>query len=111
VSSNSATNLERRAFQRFGIECDVRYRVMGIEVFGNGKTVNVSRCGALLAIDRLLSAGLAVEVEMDWPAKMADGGSLKLVLRGQIVRSEKNGVALAAMKISWYRFITEVHRP
>jgi hypothetical protein len=111
LSTQSATNLERRAFQRFGIECKVHYKVMGIEICGSGKTVNVSRCGALLAIDRLLAAGLPVEVEMDWPAKTADGGSLKLILRGRIVRSQKNGVALAAMKISWYRFLKEAHRP
>jgi hypothetical protein len=95
---------ERRAFQRFQIEHGVRYRVMGIEITGNGKTVNISRGGALLAIDRILPHGLSVEVEVEWPVRLADEDPVKLVIRGKIVRSKKNGVALVGVTIAWYEF-------
>src|SRR5260370_11042032 len=97
---------ERRACARFPIVRDVRYRVVGVEVFSRGKTVNMSSGGMLLAIDRVLSPRLLVEVEVDWPVKLADQVSMKLVVRGRIVRSEKNDVALARLKISRYTFHT-----
>jgi hypothetical protein len=111
VPSNFETSLERRAFQRFDVECSVRYRVIAVEVSGSGKTVNISRSGVLLAIDRSLCAGLRVEIEMDWPAKAPVDVSFKLVIKGRIVRSMKNGIALVAIKISWYGFRAEVPQP
>jgi hypothetical protein len=97
---------ERRSTQRFLIERDVRYRVVGVDAFSCGKTVNISSRGMLLAVDRVLSTGLLVEVEIDWPVKLADQVSLKLVIVGQIVRSTNNDVALAGVKISRYKFRT-----
>jgi hypothetical protein len=105
-SQPTTSQKERRAFQRFRIERGVHYRVIGIEISGSGKTVNMSRGGVLLAIDRILSPGLRVEVEVDWPVKLADKVPVKLVVRGTIVRSKKNGVAFAGVTISWYEFHT-----
>jgi hypothetical protein len=62
--------------------------------------------GILLTADRMLSPGLPVEVEIDWPVRRTDGAPLKLVVRGRIVRSEKNDVALAGVRISRYTFQT-----
>jgi len=95
---------ERRAFQRYGIEHSVRYRVIGIEISGSGKTVNMSRGGILLAIDRVLAWGLSIELEVDWPVRLADENPVKLVIKGKIVWSRKNGVALAGVTIAWYEF-------
>jgi hypothetical protein len=62
MSSEATTSQkERRAFQRYSIERGVHYRVIGIEISGSGKTVNMSRGGVLLAIDRVLACGLSVE--------------------------------------------------
>jgi hypothetical protein len=97
---------ERRASKRFLVVYDFRYRVVGVEVFSRGKTVNMSTGGMLLAIDRVLSAGLLVEVEIDWPVKLADKVSLMLVVQGEIVHSEKNDVALAGVKILRHTFRT-----
>jgi hypothetical protein len=100
---------ERRTSLRFPIECDVHYRVIGrgtFEGFSSGKTVNMSGNGILLTADRMLSPGLPVEVEIDWPVRRTDGAPLKLVVRGRIVRSEKNDVALAGVRISRYTFQT-----
>ena len=66
----------------------------------------MSRGGVLLAIDHILSPGLRVDVEVDWPVKLADKVPVKLVVRGTIVRSKKNGVAFAGVTISWYEFHT-----
>jgi hypothetical protein len=101
---------ERRASWRFPIVCDVRYRVARVEVFSRGKTVNMSSGGMLLAIDRVLPPNLQVDVEVDWPVKLADQVSLKLVVKGKIVRSEQNDVALVGIKISRYRFRTASSR-
>jgi hypothetical protein len=107
VSSPPPTNVpERRSSQRFLIECDVRYRVLKIEEFGSGKTVNMSASGILITTDRVLSPGLLVEVEIDWPVKAADGVPLKLFVQGQIVRSN---VALASVKILRYTFPAGPH--
>jgi len=97
---------ERRAFQRYGIEHGVHYRVIGIDVSGIGKTVNMSRGGILLAMDRVLACGLSVELEVDWPVRFADEDQVKLVIKGKIVRSKKNGVALVGLTIAWYEFHT-----
>ena len=97
---------ERRAFQRYRIEHGVHYRVIGFEISGSGKTVNMSRGGVLLATDRILPPGLRVELEVDWPIRLADEDPVKLVIRGKIVRSKKNGVAFAGVTISWYDFHT-----
>jgi hypothetical protein len=87
--------------------CDVRYRVIGhgsFEGFGRGKTVNMSSSGLLLAVDHNLSPGARIEIEMDWPFKREEGVSQKLIIMGQIVRSEKSTVALAGVKISRHTF-------
>jgi hypothetical protein len=75
-----------------------------MEVFGSGKTVNMSRSGVLLALDRVLTPGLRVEVVVDWPVSLADGVPLKLIVKGHIVRSQKNDGALVGMAIGWYAF-------
>ena len=97
---------ERRSSQRFLIECDVRYRVLRIEEFGSGKTVNMSANGILITTDRVLSPGCLVEVEIDWPVKAPDGVPLKLFVQGQIVRSS---IGLAAVKILRYTFPSGPH--
>ena len=66
----------------------------------------MSGSGVLLVTDKVLPAGLLVEVEIDWPARSADGVPLKMIVRGKVVRSEKNDVALAGVRISRYEFRT-----
>jgi hypothetical protein len=110
VSSQPTNNPpERRASKRFRIECDVRYQVIGrgvFEGFLTGKTVNMSSGGVLLATDRVLTPGLRVQLEVDWPVKLNDEVKLKLVIRGKVVRSEEGVVALAGVKISRHTFHT-----
>jgi hypothetical protein len=105
-SGGTGEQRERRASQRFPIERTISYRVVGhgsVGESGNGKTVNMSSGGILIVTDRPLSQGMLLEVEVDWPIA-ADEGSLKLFVQGQIVRSKKNDVALAGLKILRHTF-------
>jgi hypothetical protein len=103
-SQPTTTKRERRAFERFRIEHGVQYSVIGNEISGSGKTVNISRGGVLLAIDRVLACGLSVELEVDWPVRLANEDQVQLIIRGKIVWSKKNGVALTGVTIAWYEF-------
>jgi hypothetical protein len=110
VSSKPTNNPpERRSSRRFPVLCDARYRVISngaFEEFGSGKTVNMSSRGVLIVTDCVLSPGLRVEVEVDWPVKLDDGASMKLVIMGRVVRSTKNDVALVGVKILRHAFHT-----
>ena len=107
MSSQGKSNLsERRASQRFLIECKAEYRAIsrdGAEVSGWGQTVNVSSSGILLTVERVLSVGWRMEVRVDWPVRLHDKIPLKLVLRCQVVRSANREVALS---INRYEFRT-----
>jgi hypothetical protein len=78
----------------------------GVKESGRGKTLNISSNGILVTTDRVLAPGLRLEVEVDWPAKLDGRVSLKLVVQGKIVRSTKNDVAVAGVKISRHTFHT-----
>jgi hypothetical protein len=98
--------LERRASKRYSIERPIRYRVVGhgpVGASGNGTTVNMSCCGMWIATDRVLSPGWQLEVEVDWPGKAAGQGSVKLLVKGRVVRS-RNDVAMAGVKILRHNF-------
>jgi hypothetical protein len=100
---------ERRASRRFSLERTISYRAVGYGPVGEsgiGRTVNISSGGILIVTDRPLSPGMRLEIEVDWPGMAADGGSLKLSIQGQIVRSKKNDVALAGVKILRHTFHT-----
>ena len=99
---------ERRASVRFPIERQVRYRVSTphfARVTGNGKTLNISSGGMLIATDHPLSAGWSVEVQVDWQEKTHPAIPARmLVAMCSVVRSESGTVALAGLKISRFKF-------
>ena len=96
---------ERRSSWRFLIECEIRHRVVDVEVFSRGKTVNISTGGMLIVTDRLLPAGMQLQVEVDWPPQMDASVSLKLVATCTVVRSELGATALAGLKIIRHEFL------
>jgi hypothetical protein len=98
--------LEQRAFKRYSIERTIHYRVVGhgpVGASGSGKTVNMSCSGMLISTDRVLSRGWRLEVEIDWPGRATGQGSVKLLVKGSVVRS-KNDVAIAGVKILRHNF-------
>ena len=98
---------ERRASDRFPIDREIRYKVLGKrggEESGIGKTINMSSSGVLFTADQLLLPGRRVEVSISWPAQLNSQCGLRLVARGRIVRYEGGK---AALEIQQYEFRTQ----
>lgn len=92
---------ERRMCRRFPIECPVSFQVLnGRELGrqGRGITVNMGSRGVLLAVDCPVAEGVLLEVSLQWPAKLDNRSDLKLVLRGSVVRTEENRIAVRIQK-------------
>src|SRR5215217_406437 len=78
---------ERRIADRFPIEREVRFRMLGkrnANVEGVGKTINISSNGVLFATDAVLAPGRRIEVSISWPAQLDNRCQLKLVAKGRI---------------------------
>jgi hypothetical protein len=98
---------ERRAKKRFTIEQDVRYKMLygqRIAETGVGKTVNISSGGVWLTTDNPLTAGMPVELAMNWPVLLHDSCPMKLMIYGCVMRSSEKG---AAISIERYEFRTQ----
>lgn len=65
--------------------------------------VNMSSCGILIATETGLPAGLAIALQIAWPAKLDGFIALTLHIRGCTVRSSGNRTDLI---ISQYEFRT-----
>ena len=76
-----------------------------MEQLGVGRTLNVSSGGVLFESDDLLPAGGPIELAMNWPFLLEGICSLKLVMRGRIVRCDPNSKA-AAVKAKYHEFRT-----
>jgi PilZ domain-containing protein len=87
---------ERRRHRRYPIVLGVQYRVTRgrAERLGSGTTLDVSRRGVLFRADDSLLAGSYVELTMEWPFLWKGVHPLTLVMRGQVVRSDGNEVAV-----------------
>lgn len=100
------TGTDRRIADRFPIEREVRFRLLG-KRSGNeegvGKTVNISSNGVLFTTDTTLVPGRRIEVSISWPAQLDNRCQLKLVAKGRIARQEQGR---AAIEIQQYEFRT-----
>ena len=99
-------NADRRAADRFPIEREIRYRILGKR--GNpdegiGKTINISSNGVLFTTDKILIPGKRIEVSISWPAQLDNRCQLKLVAKGRVARLEQGR---AAVEIQQYEFRT-----
>jgi hypothetical protein len=104
--NNTPSGVDRRSTDRFPIERDVRFRLLGKRnghEEGTGKTVNISSNGVLFTTDKTLVPGRRIEVSISWPAQLDNRCQLKLVAKGRITRQE-NGQA--AVEIQQYEFRT-----
>ena len=92
---------ERRIAQRFPMELRVRYTVMhGMErgETGVGKTVNISSAGVLFETDCHLVPDHAVEIAINWPARLNNNCALRLIARGRVIRSAQGKAVLRIHK-------------
>jgi PilZ domain len=91
--------LEQRSHQRYAIELELEYRLLGRHrggQLGTGKTVNISSGGVLFetAESPLLTG--PIELMMNWPFLLEGVCPLKLMMRGRVVRCQGRKVAIAS---------------
>lgn len=99
---------DHRARGRYPICLDLQYKLLRgsrVEQAGTGKTVNISSGGVLFETDDWLPPRGSVELALEWPFLLQGVCSLKLVMRGRIVRSESNGRAIA-VRADFHEFRT-----
>jgi hypothetical protein len=96
---------DRRKSKRLPIEREVRYRIAGgqWDVYGSGKTINMSSGGVLFTIDYALSEKQRIELFVSWPAKLNGAIPLQLVALGRVVRASETQAAIAIQR---YEFKT-----
>jgi PilZ domain len=83
--------VDQRANGRYPIALEVQYKLLrGDRVIrvGCGRTLNISSGGVLFETDELLPPTGVVEVAIKWPFLLRKVCSLKLVMRGRIVRRD-----------------------
>jgi len=98
---------DRRTKRRFDIEQEVRYKMLygqRIAETGTGKTVNISSGGVWFSTETMLTAGMPVELSMNWPVLLNDSCPMKLMIYGCVIRSSDKGAAVA---IERYEFRTQ----
>jgi c-di-GMP-binding flagellar brake protein YcgR len=98
---------ERRMKRRFQIEQEVRYKMLygqRIAETGVGRTRNISSGGVWFTTENILTAGMPVELSVNWPVLLNDSCPMKLMIYGCVVRSTEKGAAVA---IERYEFRTQ----
>ena len=103
---HGSAGTDRRQADRFPIQSEVRYRIIGLRGAseeGTGKTINISSSGLLFTTERPLTTGKRIEISMDWPARLDNKCRLKLIARGTVTRTEAGA---AAATIQQYEFRT-----
>lgn len=100
-------NVDRRRSARYPIEREIRFVVSTRRKIGNdigtGRTINISSNGILFSTDQHMIAGSRIKLAVDWPVRLEDNCSLKLVAFGRVVRCDSG---TAAVEIEQYEFRT-----
>lgn len=101
-------DIERRSKIRFPLELPVRYRTLtrGRALAGEGRVVNVSSAGVLVACRHQMEAGARMELDVEWPSLLDGRVPLQLVLVGQVVRCEASTLAVV---LDRHQFRTFAH--
>jgi len=97
---------DQRTHQRYPIELEMEYRLLNkgrAEHFGTGKTRNISSGGVLFEALGMPPAGSSIEVMLSWPFLLEGVCPLRLVMRGRVVRSDVQGIAIQS---SYHEFRT-----
>lgn len=96
---------ERRSAARYPIVLDVRFRAhrKRSNCHGAGRTINISSSGALIESQHSVSAGMRLEIALDWPTLLDGEVALLLVAVGRVAWINPSSFALA---FSQYGFRT-----
>ena len=105
--ANGSNMREKRMKRRFPLEQEVRYKMLygqRMAETGSGTTTNISSSGVWFNTVNTLSAGMPIEISMNWPVLLNDMCPMKLMMYGCVVRSDEKG---AAVVIERYEFRTQ----
>jgi hypothetical protein len=99
--------VDQRLHRRYPITLEIEYKLLSskgrVERLGFGKTLNVSSGGVFFETKDALAADSPIEVLIDWPFLLNGRCSLKLVIQGNVVRSDGQ---LVAVRTKLYEFRT-----
>lgn len=107
--SNAA--LERRSKARFPLRLGVRYRTVsgGPSLIGEGRTVNMSSRGLLIASDHgKVNAGARLQLTVDWPPLLHGTTPLQLIVSCRVTRCMPEEFAV---ELDQYQFRTKKSSP
>jgi hypothetical protein len=99
-----------RLYRRYPITLDAQFKFLTSDrkrLPGVARTLNISSGGVLLTMNASLPVGGLIELTINWPLLLHEVRPLKLVIRGQVVRSDGNGVAVRVWN---QQFRTSGHR-
>src|SRR5438045_6416917 len=100
ISGRPADADERRHHKRLPIEREVRYKVLGTERTGRGKTIDMRSAGVLFTTASGLMEGDKIELVIDWPVQLEGRLRLKMVMFGRVVRAEEKQAAITISRYS-----------
>jgi len=81
---------ERRSKFRFGIQRELRYKVLedgAMIASGTGQTVNMGSGGVAFSAEHQLKPGAFVEVSISWPVLLDQTCPMRLIVFGRVLRS------------------------
>jgi len=110
AESTETYQSDRRLHQRYPIVLDAEYKLLfrgGTQHQGYCRTINISSGGILLAVRGGLPPWGSIEVSLRWPILLNYLVPVKLVVHGNIVRSDGESTAV---KFSQYDFHTTSSR-
>jgi hypothetical protein len=92
---------ERRTSKRFPIQSEIRYRMLesGRHIpQTDGKMIDMSSRGVRISAAQALPCGKRVEVSINWPVALNATCRLKLMVTGEVVRSDADETVVAILK-------------
>ena len=96
---------ELRSRIRFPIALDARYAVVGRQAIdGTSWTVNISSHGVLMTSAYEVPPSTSIRVVIEWPILLGSVRPLALHIRGKVVRSDRD---LVAVQFSTYELRTQ----
>jgi hypothetical protein len=99
----------RRRHQRWEFQRELRfsYRQGDQMFYGSGRTRDLSEDGVRFENDHQVPDGFVLEVRISWPVMLQNVCALELVIRGPVVRTDRNG---SVVHIDYCEFLTHGNR-
>jgi PilZ domain len=107
MQPESQAALERRSKARFPLRLGVRYRSLsgGPSLIGEGRTVNMSSRGLLIASDEAkVNTGARLQLTVDWPSLLHGITPLQLIVSCRVTRCLPEEFAV---ELDQYQFRTK----